>query len=210
MAGIPVTGDIYMRIDGRLHEIKSQIRNKNGYRFDPEVLEKALQRIVEGVLQPRYLRTGCFDTPGSWNIDPVESFILAEWVTDSCKSSSEEKVVVADYDVAFQKRFFHARDENCSIPGAHIREMTTQESVTRDTLCGDFEPQRSCLHIMHLLRVMRNLAVGPPMACLCRDGDGVVHLVLATKPHVHARWRLETVPYIDPGVRFLERVAART
>ena len=47
MANI-VTGEMYEEIDGQLHEIKRQIRQKNGYPFNPEELKKALQAIVEG------------------------------------------------------------------------------------------------------------------------------------------------------------------
>lgn len=47
MAGIPVAGDLYMEIDGRLHEIKRQIR-QDKYPFDPIALKRHLQSAVDG------------------------------------------------------------------------------------------------------------------------------------------------------------------
>jgi hypothetical protein len=43
-----VTGEQYMEIDGKLHEIKRQLRQKNGYPYDLGGLECALQAVVEG------------------------------------------------------------------------------------------------------------------------------------------------------------------
>ena len=48
-----VTGEQYMGIDGKLHEIKRQLRQPNGYPHDPERLSRALQAIVEGRLEFR-------------------------------------------------------------------------------------------------------------------------------------------------------------
>ncbi len=43
-----VAGDMYVKLDGQLHEIKRQIRQPNGYPFDPEKLSDGLQALVEG------------------------------------------------------------------------------------------------------------------------------------------------------------------
>lgn len=43
-----VAGDTYRDIDGQLFEIKRQLRQPNGYPFDPELLKLNLQAIVEG------------------------------------------------------------------------------------------------------------------------------------------------------------------
>ena len=43
-----VKGDLYERLEGKLYEIKRQIRQKEGYGFDPERLDLALQAITEG------------------------------------------------------------------------------------------------------------------------------------------------------------------
>lgn len=45
-----VAGNIYYEIDGQLHEIKRQLRQRNGYPHNPAALKAALQRIVEGDL----------------------------------------------------------------------------------------------------------------------------------------------------------------
>ncbi|MEK7189659.1 MAG: hypothetical protein AAB666_01625 [Patescibacteria group bacterium] len=43
-----VKGDLYESIDGKLHEIKRQVRQKGGYPFDPMLLDNALQALTEG------------------------------------------------------------------------------------------------------------------------------------------------------------------
>jgi len=43
-----VTGDLYVELDGKLAEIKRQMRQPGGYPFDAEKLNKFLQRAVEG------------------------------------------------------------------------------------------------------------------------------------------------------------------
>lgn len=45
---IIVTGDQYRELDGQLLEVKRQLRQKEGYPFDPERLKCALQAIIEG------------------------------------------------------------------------------------------------------------------------------------------------------------------
>lgn len=52
MAGIPVTGDQYYALDGKLLEIKRQLRQNGGYPFDPQQLDAALQAIIEGRFGP--------------------------------------------------------------------------------------------------------------------------------------------------------------
>ena len=48
MAAQAVDGERYMSIDGKLVEIKRQLRLRGGYPYDLEKLEAALQRITEG------------------------------------------------------------------------------------------------------------------------------------------------------------------
>jgi hypothetical protein len=48
-----VGGDMYYRLDGKLFEIKRQLRQKDGYPYSLEELDLALQRLVEGRLSPR-------------------------------------------------------------------------------------------------------------------------------------------------------------
>jgi hypothetical protein len=45
-----VAGDVYYEIDGQLHEIKRQLRQRGGYPYDPIYLKTALQKIIEGDL----------------------------------------------------------------------------------------------------------------------------------------------------------------
>ena len=43
-----VAGELYYELDGQLWEIKRQLRQPNGYPFDPECLKIALQNAIEG------------------------------------------------------------------------------------------------------------------------------------------------------------------
>jgi hypothetical protein len=43
-----VAGEMYYKLDGQLMEIKRQLRQKDGYPFDPEKLSQALQACIEG------------------------------------------------------------------------------------------------------------------------------------------------------------------
>ena len=45
---VKVAGELYFNIDGQLAEIKRQLRQPNGYPFDPIQLQKFLQRTIEG------------------------------------------------------------------------------------------------------------------------------------------------------------------
>ena len=45
-----VAGEQYYKIDGQLHELKRQIRQKEGYPFDPDQLIAVLQDCIEGKL----------------------------------------------------------------------------------------------------------------------------------------------------------------
>ena len=68
MAGNPVDGDRYMEIDGKLLEIKRQLRQKSGYPYELNQLERGLQRFVEGRFGPTepqsYMHQGLRLAPG--------------------------------------------------------------------------------------------------------------------------------------------------
>lgn len=46
-----VKGELYESLDGKLHELKRQIRQKGGYPFDPVRLDRALHDLIEGRLE---------------------------------------------------------------------------------------------------------------------------------------------------------------
>lgn len=48
MANLLVAGDLYQELDGQLSEIKRQMRQVNGYPFDPSQLKSHLQAAIEG------------------------------------------------------------------------------------------------------------------------------------------------------------------
>jgi len=54
MALTRVAGDLYVDIDGQLMEIKRQLRQKEGYPYDPMQLVEHLQAAIEGNLVNRH------------------------------------------------------------------------------------------------------------------------------------------------------------
>ncbi len=62
-----VKGNLYVRLDGKLEEIKRQIRQRGGYGFDPEKLDRALQALIEGRFE---LVGGQFPSliPAGWTV----------------------------------------------------------------------------------------------------------------------------------------------
>ncbi|MDD5318195.1 MAG: hypothetical protein PHF79_00015 [Candidatus Pacebacteria bacterium] len=48
-----VTGEMYQKVDGQLFELKRQIRQPNGYPFDPQLLSAGLQELIEGCFGSR-------------------------------------------------------------------------------------------------------------------------------------------------------------
>ena len=73
-----VKGDLYEQLDGQLHELKRQIRQKSGYPHDPERLKAALQVII---VNPNCVfGTGTIIIDRSRPFDPVK-FIGQEGCT---------------------------------------------------------------------------------------------------------------------------------
>lgn len=66
MAGIAVAGELYFELDGQLAEIKRQLRQPNGYPFDPGKLKSHLQAAIEG----RFQMTGGLLLPVDYSIAP--------------------------------------------------------------------------------------------------------------------------------------------
>jgi hypothetical protein len=54
MAPTRVAGDLYVDIDGQMWEIKRQLRQKEGYPYDPMRLVEHLQAAIEGSLVDRH------------------------------------------------------------------------------------------------------------------------------------------------------------
>lgn len=79
MANNIVTGEMYEEIDGQLHEIKRQIRQKSGYPYNPEELKKALQLIIEGKFRPELTADEwtkiCFDRSRAYTREKIASLM---------------------------------------------------------------------------------------------------------------------------------------
>ncbi|MFA6594121.1 MAG: hypothetical protein WCT16_02575 [Candidatus Buchananbacteria bacterium] len=73
--GVVVTGELYHWIDGKLFEIKQQIRQPNGYEFDPHELGEFLQRGIDGKFEgTTNLPYANERVPSSYNYPPKFRF----------------------------------------------------------------------------------------------------------------------------------------
>ena len=64
-----VAGELYYELDGQLLEIKRQLRQLNGYPFDPNLLKVALQSAIEGIF-------GDANAPEVISAKPIPSFSI--------------------------------------------------------------------------------------------------------------------------------------
>lgn len=74
MANRIVTGEEYFELDGRLGEIKRQLRQPNGYPFEVQDLRTALQNIIEG----RFHFTGDGSQFSTWRTVKIGSHVSVE------------------------------------------------------------------------------------------------------------------------------------
>lgn len=65
-----VKGDQYESIDGKLFEIKRQLREKSGYPYDAERLDNDLQKLVEGRFRKPF-------NMSNWAMTPIQQLDLA-------------------------------------------------------------------------------------------------------------------------------------
>ncbi len=63
MAKTIVAGDMYQQLDGQLFEIKRQLRQPDGYPFDPQLLKLGLQQIIEGKFNVQEGRSVILSSP---------------------------------------------------------------------------------------------------------------------------------------------------
>ena len=95
MANQIVAGDLYETITGQLFEIGRQLRQKNGYPYNPQKLKQALQAVIEGQFPKTkydlYLAPG--QQNGGWMKGfELESHLIQANLLDRCFSLEDELV----------------------------------------------------------------------------------------------------------------------
>lgn len=110
-----VTGDLYVELDGKLAEIKRQMRQSGGYPFDPEKLNRFLQRAVEGRFDDNqrwreedgviYFEVTSDGTTGPQWIKRLEKrrFKLSKWAKDVLLSPDFKPTNGVTYRIAVLK-----------------------------------------------------------------------------------------------------------
>lgn len=110
-----ITGDLYVKLDGKLAEIKRQMRQSSGYPFDPEKLNKFLQRAVEGKFEDScrwreedgviYFEVTSNGRTGPEWIEYLEKkgFRLSKWAKDVLLSPDFKPTLSVTYRIAVLK-----------------------------------------------------------------------------------------------------------
>ncbi len=102
-----VAGELYESITGQLFEIGRQLRQPNGYPFNPEVLKKHLQEAIEGKFTP------------SASADPRFEFVKEFKLTVSTKY--DHGTQIGTFTEKHRKEFYYFNDE---ITDGHFAKAT--------------------------------------------------------------------------------------
>lgn len=196
MAGHTVTGDQYFRLDGKLLEITRQLRQGDGYPFDPQLLEGALQAIIEGRFGPTVASAPAAHVP----------VILPRWC----------RVRLGVYQT--HERIFAALEEKGVRVGLYVRQVLSKVALSAEeedveTFLGsgrDFGFRRKTARETIFERAALN-GYHPfsPELCLAARLQHTDHVlgdyrVMATTPIAHADGHLWVLYYLcnDVGTEF--------
>ena len=137
-----VAGEVKGGLLGQLYEIERQVRQANGYPFDPEDLKLHLQAAVEGRFKPllKFVR--------SVSVPAVENFIAAEAFGDG--NSAGLKFWMNDN---FRNNFLGKAVSNVPAGELNIRELTeaSLDAPIRKELTPELE-ETKLPHFYELLK----------------------------------------------------------
>jgi hypothetical protein len=120
-----VTGEPYMRIDGKLHEIKRQIRQPNGYPHDLERLNHALQAVVDGNLEFSDAESIGYLKYSDSTIGHLLSVISRGWkITEHVGQTLER---ISDLEAI---PFFREKNIGDAVDGEEMRRLSTALGAT--------------------------------------------------------------------------------
>lgn len=187
MAGFPVNGERYRSLDGKLFELKRQIRQPDGCSVDPRLLDEALQRLVEGKVEletkPSFNIVGFAGVPGFKNFN-----VKTHFKTNGRRPKGDEPSIQR-VDDRFWKYFGGITKEAASPGGVLARQLILPFSESRviDSLGENYKTPLSYLwQLMNIQRngdkgVLRN--DGGTNILYCDDGESVLRAV-----NVWASW----------------------
>lgn len=85
-----VTGEQYRELDGQLHEIKRQLRQKKGYPYDPEHLKLALQAAIDGRFGAP--TNSLLELLGTVAVPKTEKFVARDCFVVNTKAAAPVKI----------------------------------------------------------------------------------------------------------------------
>lgn len=119
-----VKGDLYEQLDGKLFEIKRQIRQKGGYPYDPNKTLSALQAIIEG----RFGDGSVLTINRSKPFDPAK-FIGKGWTIEEQDERSLALTQVTLADITLQTTL--KESDNGRVQGEEKLRRLKAESLIR-------------------------------------------------------------------------------
>lgn len=165
-----VTGELYWELDGKLWEIKRQIRQKGGYPFDPNLLNVWLQMAIDGQFV-----FGEPATISSLTFDPV-TYIGKNWKEEpdsdpGSKGLKEIKISDLRFETCLEK------GEDLITGEEKIRRLKAKQELVRMGaeyavwLLEDWKSKRENSVLEHLFRTRKVAYIDFPGTIL-RGPDG--------------------------------------
>lgn len=151
MAAQVVDGELYIKIDGQLFEIKRQLRQTNGYPFDPNRLSRRLQSIISGEAfrepipqRPEYL------------MKFIRAFTLPVCPGFTAKSAFFENANVRGADETFRRLFYGFRDSTTFPMIVRVHEIESHQvhDTPMDFLGGWPKCQLSLANVAQFLNLV--------------------------------------------------------
>lgn len=155
-----VTGDLYQKLDGKLNEIKRQMRQQGGYGFDPNRLDLALQAIIEG----RFEAVGTVFPSVALALDLIPEY-------NGKKCEVVEDVAPSQFDVAKLKAVSFLKGEEQIVRGKIMRKRAIELKGNLGLVDG----KRLLAEQVQIPVELREYFIVLP-GTLLRDHDGDLHV----------------------------------
>lgn len=158
-----VKGDLYEQLDGKLHEIKRQMQQKDGYAFDPQRLDLALQAVIEGRFEavggqfPSIIHAADL-IPKGWSVAIIDGV--------------PQDVAPSEFDISKIKPRTFLKDGKPSISGEGMRKRAVELKGN----LGLSDGKRMLADGGKLIPIEFQCYYIPLPGTLLRDSDGYLHV----------------------------------
>ena len=202
-----VAGELYESITGQLFEIGRQLRQPNGYPFDPVRLKGFLQLAVEGKFDgievpPIKPRLQLLEKVGTADVSGADK-VVSTWQVDN---HSESKVRIAWLGGNFKQHFYGKVEENIAesqLKVYRLRKSSRDPAIVAEL--GGEEIVETTLHHMWELLTRQGqgedgtlLTNGYANIFYVRDKSGILWAVYCRWDSVDRGWHVEADSVGDP------------